>query len=136
MKKSYLALLLLPGLVFLAAFMVIPILLTVGSTFYHESRFTIEGYLYFFKDPYFLKILWTTLRVSLVTTALCMLLGFPTAYFISQQNPRKKCAAACISDLPSANQLGSPFVQLDDYFREKRAAQQHAPIRWSHSGAA
>ncbi|GGG88779.1 ABC transporter permease [Paenibacillus radicis (ex Gao et al. 2016)] len=100
MKKSYLTLLLLPGLVFLAAFMVIPILLTVGSTFYHEGRFTVEGYLYFFKDPYFLKILWTTLRVSLVTTAICMLLGFPTAYFISQQSPRKKALLLALAIFP------------------------------------
>ncbi|TDF99523.1 ABC transporter permease [Paenibacillus piri] len=100
MKKTYLALLLVPGLLFLAAFMVIPILLTVGSTFYHEGRFTVEGYLYFFKDPYFLKILWTTLRVSLVTTALCMVLGFPAAYYISRRNPRQKALLLALAIFP------------------------------------
>ncbi|MBJ6359890.1 ABC transporter permease [Paenibacillus sp. GCM10012307] len=100
MKKSYLALLLLPGLVFLAAFMVIPILLTVGSTFYHESRFTVEGYILFFKDPYFLKIVWTTLRVSIITTLLCMVLGFPTAYYISRQSPRRKGLLLALAIFP------------------------------------
>ncbi|TBL80168.1 ABC transporter permease [Paenibacillus thalictri] len=100
MKKTYLALLLVPGLLFLAAFMVIPILLTVGSTFYHEGRFTAEGYLYFFKDPYFLKILGTTLRVSLVTTVLCMVLGFPTAYYISRRNPRQKALLLALAIFP------------------------------------
>ncbi|CAG7610461.1 Spermidine/putrescine transport system permease protein PotB [Paenibacillus solanacearum] len=100
MKKSYLAILLVPGLLFLAAFMVIPILLTVGSTFYHEGRLTADGYLHFFQDPYFLKILWTTLRVSLVTTVLCMVLGFPVAYYISRRSPRQKGLLLALAIFP------------------------------------
>ncbi|MGO4272725.1 ABC transporter permease, partial [Paenibacillus sp. TAF58] len=34
MKKKFLFLLLLPGLLFLTIFMVVPILLTIGSTFF------------------------------------------------------------------------------------------------------
>lgn len=40
MKETYLYWLLLPGLLFLAVFMVIPIVLTVSSTFVQNSSFT------------------------------------------------------------------------------------------------
>lgn len=108
MKKTYLYWPLLPGLLFLAVFMVIPIVLTIGSTFVQNSSFTLEGYLHFFKDPYFLKILLTTLEVSVVTTLVCVLLGFPTAYYISQKAPRRKGILLALAIFPL---LTSPVVR-------------------------
>ena len=90
MKNKGLYLLLLPGVLFLANFLVIPIALTIASTIYNEGSFTVQGYVTFLSDPYYLKILWTTLRVSLVTTFVCILLGFPVAYYISRLGARKK----------------------------------------------
>ncbi|UUZ82449.1 ABC transporter permease [Paenibacillus sp. P26] len=100
MKKTYLFLLLLPGLLFLTVFMVVPILLTIGSTFFENGQPSLGGYMHFFKDPYFLKILLTTLRVSLVTTFLCILLGFPVAYYISRQGPRRKGLLLALAIFP------------------------------------
>ncbi|WP_248926173.1 ABC transporter permease [Paenibacillus hamazuiensis] len=100
MKKANVSLLLLPGLLFLAVFMLVPILLTVGSTFFENGRPSLAGYWHFFQDPYFLKILWTTLKVSLVTTLLCILLGFPVSYYISRQNPRKKALLLALAIFP------------------------------------
>lgn len=53
MKKTYLYLLLLPGLLFLMVFMVVPILLTIGSTFFNKGSFTLAGYWSFFMIPIF-----------------------------------------------------------------------------------
>ncbi|TVX88398.1 ABC transporter permease [Paenibacillus agilis] len=90
MKKVHLWLLLLPGLLFLTIFMIVPIFMTIGSTFYHEGEFTVDGYVKLLSDPYMLKILGTTLQVSFVTTLVCILLGFPTAYYISKTKARTK----------------------------------------------
>ncbi|MEI7027509.1 ABC transporter permease [Paenibacillus sp. y28] len=100
MKKSVLAFLLLPGILFLAAFMVVPILLTIGSTFFEEGQLSLAGYTHFFKDPYFLKIVWTTLQVSVVTTFICILIGFPVAYFISRQSARQKAVLLALAIFP------------------------------------
>ncbi|MGG2479296.1 ABC transporter permease [Brevibacillus borstelensis] len=100
MKKLGLYLLLLPGLLFLTLFMVIPIAMTVLSTFFQEGSFTLEGYLHFLADPYFLNILWTTLQVSVVTTIACILLGFPAAYYISKLGPRKKGVLLALAIFP------------------------------------
>ncbi|WP_223068336.1 ABC transporter permease [Paenibacillus caui] len=108
MKKTYLYWLLLPGLLFLAVFMIIPIVLTIGSTLFKEGSFTFAGYLQFFKDPYFLKILLTTLEVSVASTLLSVLLGFPVAYYISQKAPRRKGVLLALAIFPL---LTSPVVR-------------------------
>lgn len=100
MKRTYLYLLLIPGLLFLTVFMVVPILLTIGSTFFNKGAFTFEGYMHFFKDPYFLKILMTTLRVSLFTTLFCIVIGFPVAYYISRRSPRQKAILLALAIFP------------------------------------
>lgn len=44
----------------------------------------------FFTDPFYLNILWTTLRVSLVSTGISLLLGYPVAYFMARTRSRVK----------------------------------------------
>ena len=100
MKKKGLYLLLLPGVLFLTLFLVIPIVMTIASTFYNEGGFTVQGYLTFLSDPYYLKILWTTLQVSLVTTLVCIILGFPVAYYISRLGVRKKGILLALAVFP------------------------------------
>ncbi|ASS95441.1 ABC transporter permease [Peribacillus simplex] len=109
MKKRYLYLLLFPGVLFLTVFMIIPILMTIGTTFFNESGgFSIQGYLDFFQDRYFIEILLTTLRVSLFTTIVCILLGFPAAYYISKLKQRKKAIMLLLTIFPL---LTSPVVR-------------------------
>lgn len=81
-KPAYL--LVLPGALFLTVFMVIPIAMIILSTFQGEDGNPLAGYISFFTDSYTLGILWTTLKISLITTVICMLLGYPTAYYISR----------------------------------------------------
>lgn len=100
MRKTGLYLLLLPGVLFLMLFMVIPIVMTIASTFYQDGSFTIQGYLQFLTDAYFLKIMLTTLQVSLVTTIACVLIGFPAAYYISKLGPRKKGILLALAIFP------------------------------------
>ncbi|MFC3745980.1 MULTISPECIES: ABC transporter permease [Paenibacillus] len=108
MNKRYLYLLLLPGFLFLAAFMLIPIILTIVSTFMPDGSLTLEGYMTFFRDGYFNKILLTTLRVSVVTTLVCVVLGYPAAYYISRAGIRKKSILLALSIFPL---LTSPVVR-------------------------
>lgn len=46
--------------------------------------FTLEHYKKFFTDPDFLLILWRSLIIAVKTTLICLLLGYPAAYFISR----------------------------------------------------
>lgn len=46
------------------------------------SALTLENYAKFFADPYYQDVLWTTLRISALSSAICLILGFPVAYFM------------------------------------------------------
>lgn len=108
MQKRYQYVLLLPGVLFLTAFLVVPIVSMIGTTFYDEHGFTIQGYVDFFKDRYFMDILLTTLRVSITTTVICIILGFPAAYYMSKLRPRMKAIMLLLTIFPL---LTSPVVR-------------------------
>ncbi|MEK3915148.1 ABC transporter permease [Paenibacillus sp. FSL H7-0331] len=100
MKKKYVYLLMLPGLLFLTLFMLVPIIMTIGTTFFQKGNFTFNGYMHFLQDQYFLNILLTTMQVSTVTTILCILIGFPVAYYVSRQSPRTKGIMLALAIFP------------------------------------
>ena len=54
------------------------------------EAFTLENYVKFFTDPYYLAVLFTTLRVALICTEICMVLGFPLAYVLARTQTRFK----------------------------------------------
>jgi len=108
MKKRYIYLLALPGVLFLAVFMIVPIILTIGTTFFNENGFTLKAYIDLFKDKYFTDILLTTFKVSVVTTFICILLGFPAAYYISKLGTKKKAFLLLLTIFPL---LTSPVVR-------------------------
>ena len=54
----------------------------------------------FFTDPFYLDILWTTIRVSLVSTAVSLLLGYPTAYYMARTTSRLKQAMVIVILFP------------------------------------
>ena len=45
---------------------------------------TLDHFRKFFTDPDFLLILWRSIVIAVKTTVICILLGYPTAYFISK----------------------------------------------------
>lgn len=45
---------------------------------------TFDHYVRFFTDPDFLIILWRSMIIAVKTTIICLLLGYPVAYFISR----------------------------------------------------
>ena len=54
------------------------------------EAFSLENYVKFFTDVYYLGVFFTTLRVALLTTAICLILGFPLAYLLARTQSRFK----------------------------------------------
>ena len=92
MKKfSHLA---VPYIVWSIIMLLLPMLLIVfyaltdsGNAIINFS-FTLENFRKFFTDPDFLLVLWRSLSIAIKTTVICMLIGYPTAYFISKCSQR------------------------------------------------
>ena len=50
--------------------------------------FTFDHYIKFFSDPDFLLVLWRSFGIAVKTTIICLLLGYPLAYFIARSNEK------------------------------------------------
>lgn len=61
---------------------------------------TPANYLRFFADPFYWDVLVTTIRVSIIVTALCMLLGLPMAWRLARTASRWKSALVVLMVLP------------------------------------
>lgn len=92
MKKfSHLA---VPYIVWSVIMLLLPMLLIIfysltdsGNAIINFS-FTLENFRKFFTDPDFLLVLWRSLSIAIKTTIICILIGYPTAYFISKCSQR------------------------------------------------
>lgn len=63
--------------------------------------FTLDYFIRFFTDRDFLLILLRSLKIALETTVLCIFLGYPVAWFISQSSPRARNLLTLIITLPT-----------------------------------
>jgi len=82
-------LLVLPGVLFVTLFMLIPLFSLCLTSFYPDQSFSLSSYFSLFKDLYFQQTFMRSIRLSLLSTFVCALLGFPTAYYISKYSRHK-----------------------------------------------
>lgn len=62
--------------------------------------FTLEHYAKFFTDPDFLLILWRSIVIAVKTTVICLLLGYPIAYYIARSEQKKQNALILVITIP------------------------------------
>ena len=80
----------IPYIAWAVMMLVLPMLLIVIYSFGEPGNsivsfsLTFDHYVKFFTDPDFLIILWRSLVIALKTTIICLLIGYPVAYFISR----------------------------------------------------
>ncbi|WP_352418261.1 ABC transporter permease [Proteiniborus sp.] len=108
MKKYSFYLLLIPGVLFLVLFALIPLIMLISGSFISEGSFTLSRYVDFFKDGYYITILIRTLKLALISTIVAATLGFPTAYYISKTNVSKRGLYIALAVFPM---LTSPVVR-------------------------
>jgi putative spermidine/putrescine transport system permease protein len=64
------------------------------------SALTPENYLRFFADAFYWGVLVTTIRVSVIVTAVCLILGLPMAWRLARMTSRWKSALVLLMVLP------------------------------------
>jgi len=98
--------LLTPGLLWLMAFMILPVLFMVAVSFwnsgYYGTRpdFTFKSYIRIFQSPLYVGQLIKTLRIGLEATALSLLISYPIAFIISQAKGGAKALLILMLFLP------------------------------------
>lgn len=64
------------------------------------AAITPANYLRFFNDPFYWNVLLTTIRVSVIVTAICLLLGLPMSWRLARTTSRWKSAFVVLTVLP------------------------------------
>ena len=84
----------IPYIIWAALMLVLPMVLIAlysvtepGNTII-SFTLTLDHYVKFFTDPDFLIILWRSLWIAIKTTIICLLLGYPVAFFISRNSEK------------------------------------------------
>lgn len=84
----------LPYIVWAVMMLVLPMALIALYSVMEQGNsiisfsFTLEHYIKFFTDRDFLLILWRSLMIAVKTTIICLLLGYPVAYFIARSREK------------------------------------------------
>ena len=104
MKKNSAYVLMVPGFVLLLLFLMLPLCSILWPTIF-TNGLSLNQYISFFQDEYYLEIFYRTLKISLISTLVCTLFGVPTAYFISRCSTKWKGFINCYFNLPIINEL-------------------------------
>lgn len=79
--------LILPLLVLLIFFMVVPVFRIFALSFF-DPDFTIKHYMKFFQAGIYLQILLRTLVISLMVSVCCLIAGYPVSYLMADVSPK------------------------------------------------
>ena len=94
-----------PYIFWMVLFIVVPMLLIVLYAFTEHGnslmafRFTLDNFMRFF-DPVFIKVLFKSLEVAIITTIMCIIIGYPIAYIISNTSERSQTLLILLITLP------------------------------------
>ena len=106
-----------PALGIIIVFMIIPICIIAVYSFLEANPYggvrpnlTLDAYIQFFFErdlddnlvfnSAYLEIFWRSFVLALATTVLCLLIGFPTAYYIAMQPPKRKNLLVFLVTIP------------------------------------
>lgn len=95
-----------PYLIWILIIIVVPMILIVLYAFTTVRnnvitlQFTLDNFIKFFSDIIFINVLKKSMFVAIITTLICILLGYPAAYIIANSSERKKIALVLAITLP------------------------------------
>lgn len=90
----------LPGVLFLLAVAVVPLLLSVGASAGGVQGGLLAHYQKLLTDPFFRAVIARTLRFSAIVTVLTLAFGVPVAYVITRLPPRWAAAMLALTVFP------------------------------------
>lgn len=100
MKKRWIILLLLPSLMMVVLFLLVPVLRIVLPTIFTEDGVTLKNYAEFFSDSYFVGVYARTIRVALLTAVICIILALPVSFYISRIHASKRGILIALATFP------------------------------------
>lgn len=97
----------LPYMIWMVVMIVLPVLLIVLYAITNKGNdvatihFTLENFTRFFSDSVFMSVLKRSLFIAIVTTVICILMGYPIAYVIANRSEKNKIFWILLITLPT-----------------------------------
>ncbi len=93
-----------PYIFWMILFIVVPLLLVAWYAFFDTSdgsiRFTTEYFVRFFTNPTYWQVLLRSVVLAFISTAVCLLVGYPLAYILSRPGVKHKKMLLMLIMLP------------------------------------
>ncbi len=99
-------LLLVPVSLWLLLFSLAPLVFLVVMSLWKSNIFgistewTLENYIAFWREPVYRTVLWSTVRISMITTIAALVIGYPIAWKLAQLQGRARAVAVLMFFLP------------------------------------
>lgn len=96
-----------PYVAWIAVMIVAPMLMialyafTTAGNDVTTIRFTLDNFARFFSDQVFLDVLWRSLFIAVITTIICVLVGYPIAYAIAQRSEKSNMFWVLVITMPT-----------------------------------
>lgn len=90
----------LPYILFMAVLVVIPLILVAYYAFVDDDGFTLRYFEKFFLQPDAINTFIYSIGIAMITTLLCILLGYPAAYFMANSKYGTPAMMAMLFILP------------------------------------
>ncbi len=89
-RRNKFLMMFMPAVVIVTFFFFVPILSLLRISFFSyvemgvfDPGFTLGNYVKFLTDPFYLQVIWYTIKIAFSVTMLCLIFGYPVAYYIS-----------------------------------------------------
>src|SRR5688572_2549822 len=89
-----------PAVLFMLAFFIAPLAVVAHASFSGDSGFTLAHYAELISRPLYYRVLATTLEISVFATLLALVIGYPIAYHLAGQKPRRRAVLIVFVLLP------------------------------------
>ena len=96
---------------------------------------TFENYAFLFQDGYYGIIYLSSLKMAAIGTLLCLLIGYPMAYYIARQPARRRGAVAG-GDPALLDFFPAARLCVDRSAQQPRRHQRRSPLPWRDRRAA
>ena len=96
-----------PYVLWISVMIIVPMLLivlyafTVSGNDVLTFQFTLENFHRFITDSVFRAVLWRSLLIAVITTLICVLLGYPIAYIIAQMGEHANTVMILLITMPT-----------------------------------
>lgn len=105
-ERLTLGVLLSPTLFWLIIFFMVPLLVILIYGFLDRGtyggivwNFQLDNYIRF-ADPLYLRIFWRSFVIALITTLICLIMGYPVAYWMASRSPKTRNTLLLLMMLP------------------------------------